>query len=279
MRMLTKPIVLPAIVAAFLLNSCTKENDETTAPASPVAGKLLLFEGHSDDAGVDVKVYADKALFTGYNRIYVTVFESGSGARVKDAHISFHPEMTMTGGMSHAAPAEDPLTTTPENGVFEGSAVFVMPSEGNGQWSIEVHVHNHGSGKEGEVKGNVSVADPDGILLYSFIAPGDSAQYFVSLAEPIMPVVGENDFEVVVHKMNSAESWSASTALHIDVEPYMPAMGHGSSGNLSPLETSRGHYAGGLVNLTMAGLWHLRMTVRDASDNIMDDAHHFEISL
>ena len=73
-------LVLP-LVASVTLVGCNKDDDDDSpAPVvnNPVEGKMLIFEETSSEADVDVKVYADEALFVGYNRMYVMLYEAGT---------------------------------------------------------------------------------------------------------------------------------------------------------------------------------------------------------
>lgn len=281
MKSYIKWAVMLPLIASMSMVSCTKEEDDdpTPTPTSPVEGKLLIMEETAVDAGVDVKVYADEALFHGYNRLYVMLYETGTKTVIKDAHVEFHPEMEMMMGMGHGAPAESPEEESPADGVYKGAVVFVMPSEGNGTWTLGVHVHNHANNVEDEVSAEVTVVATTDKLIYSFVSAIDSMSYFVSLVEPVEPKVGNNDFEIAIHQRVSMDEWPIAAGLKIEMEPEMPSMGHGSPGNVNPVYTSNGHYSDGIVNFTMDGLWYLKMTVKDASDAVHDDQSHFEITL
>lgn len=271
-------LMLP-LIASMSLISCTKEEDDP-APVpkkSPVEGKVLIFESTSTEAEVDVKVYADEALFTGYNRLYVMIYKTGTSTVIDDAHVTFETEMTMMVGHSHSSPIENPTDETPEDGLFSGAAVFVMPSEGNGSWTLKVHVHNHHNNLEGMVESQVTVVSPTEEKMYSFISDVDSSMIFVSLVEPVSPEVGLNDFEIVIHHRETGMSWPFVAGLMVEIEPEMPTMGHGSPGNVNPVYTSIGHYKG-IVNFTMPGLWRVHITVKDASGLIMNDSKHLDMT-
>ena len=266
-------LVLP-LIASVSLVSCNKDDDEKTTPKtmSPVDGKTLLYESTSVDAEVDVKVYADEAAFVGYNKVYVMIYETGTNNMVKNAQVSYMPEMDMNSGMMHGAPAESPNETNPDNGLFEGAVVFVMPSEGLGTWRLAVNVKNNDNGKEGMVEGEVTVVAPTPARMFSFEDASGSMKrrFFVSLKEPFNPEVGDNAFNVVVHERESMMSWPAVTGLALEYLPWMPTMGH-SSPFENPQHTSDGHYEGS-VKFTMTGLWHVYVNVTDESGTEILDA-------
>jgi hypothetical protein len=269
-------LVLP-LVASVTLVGCNKDDDDDSpAPVvnNPVEGKMLIFEETSSEADVDVKVYADEALFVGYNRMYVMLYEAGTKNVVEKAEVMFMPDMTMMSGMNHGCPVENPMDMEPKDGLFEGAIVFVMPSAGNGSWNLKVMVKNNGM--EGSVESEVIIAAPTTPKMYSFISPTTSEKIFVSLVEPMNPEVGVNDFEVCIHKKMGMMDWPAATNMMVEIEPEMPTMGHGSPGNVNPVHTANGHYVGA-VNFTMTGMWYVNMTIKEGTD-VLDDMNYFELT-
>ena len=167
-------LVLP-LVASMTMIGCSKDDDETPAPVvtSPVDGKELIFTATSTEAEADIEVYADEALFVGYNRLYIMVYETGTKTVIDNAHVSFKTEMQMGMGMTHSSPVEDPTDDTPDDGVFKGAVVFVMPTTATGTWDLEVKVHNHSNNLEGTVKSQVDIISPAPARMYSFVSQTD----------------------------------------------------------------------------------------------------------
>ncbi len=178
---------------------------------------------------------------------------------------------------AHSSPIENPETDTPENGLFSGAAVFVMPSGTSGSWTLEVKVQNHLNNLEGQVIGDVTIVAPLETKMYSFVSPTDQAQIFVSLVEPMNPEVGKNDFEVAIHTKENMMLWPAVNGLTVEIDPFMPSMGHGSPDNVNPVFTSNGHYLG-TVNYTMTGLWQVNIAIKDSAGTVMNDTGYFEMS-
>jgi hypothetical protein len=75
---------------------------------------------------------------------------------------------------------------------------------------------------------------------------------------PDEPVVGVNDFEILVNKKVSMMDWPPDESFLITIEPEMPTMGHGSPNNVNPVHEGMGHYRG-KVNFTMTGYWKVNL--------------------
>jgi hypothetical protein len=272
-------LMLP-LIASMTIVGCTKDDDDNTTPPatkSPAEGKELIFSATSAEAELDIMVYADEALFVGYNKLYVLLYETGTKKLVSDAHVTFETEMAMMMGHSHSAPVESPTEDVPANSMFQGAVVFVMPSAGNGTWKLRVLVHNHVNNLEGSAESEVVVVSPTEARMYSFLSNTDNSMTFVSLVQPMDPQVGENTFELAIHKRESMMSWPPVDGLKVEIEPEMPTMGHGSPGNVNPVNTSNGHYVG-KVNYTMTGLWRVHITIKDAGDSVMNDSNYLDMT-
>ena len=248
-------MLLPAVicVVAFLA-SCTKDN---TPEPDPSEGLTKQSEGYALGAAVKVVVYTKTAtIYTGYNKFYIALYDSVSGARIEDAHIQLTPMMTM-GMMQHSAPFENPESEKPVNHMYPCSVVFIMSSIG-GSWTVKINVHNHLANKEGFVTVPFTVAEPSRSRQNTFTAAHNGANYFVSLIEPSSPKVGINDMEIAIYKRVSMMSFPADSSLSVVLTPEMPSMGHGSPNNVNPTHIGNGHYKG-KVNFTMTGLWKLNL--------------------
>ena len=185
--------------------------------------------------------------------------------------------MTMNTGMSHSCPVVIPTLTDPPDGLFEGAAVFIMPSGDMGSWTMEVTVHNHANGIESSTNIPVVVSSPADSRVYSFQSPVDQSMIFLTMIEPSKPEVGMNDFIVGAYYRESMTSFPPLENLKISFEPEMPSMGHGSPNNVNPVYTADGQYKG-TVNFTMDGWWRLNMTISDQSDAVLDDSHYFDVN-
>lgn len=253
---------------SVLLVSCSKDNmaPETIIPYQK------LGEGYAAGAGVKVEVYAKKALTTGYNDLYLALYDSVSKQPVERAGITLLPLMDM-GTMKHASPVENPAGKAVDK-LFAGGVVFTMPSGSMGAWTLDVNVN--ASGKQGKLILPLTIAEPPVSRLKSFVSKADGAKFFVALLQPAAPKVGVNDFEIAVYKAKNMMEYPADSSLKVAITPEMPTMGHGSPNNVDPVHAGKGHYKG-KVNFTMTGLWYVNLNF-SAGDVIADTTNHFEIN-
>jgi hypothetical protein len=264
MKMNISLVLLIGLTITIL--SCSKSNIENVTELP----KQKLAEGFVVGASVKAEVYAQKALNTGYNNIYVVLFDSISNQKIENAVVSFMPMMDM-GSMKHSAPAENP-TTVDANKMYNGAVVFLMPSGTMGSWTLDIMVQYNG--KMGKLTVPVNIATPSVSTLKSFISKVDNAKYFVALLQPEVPKVGVNDLEIAIYKYKSMMAYPADSSLSVIVTPEMPTMGHGSPNNVNPVHIGRGHYKG-KVNFTMTGLWYLNLDF-NAGSAVADSTIFFE---
>lgn len=265
-------MLLPVCISMLLMfDSCSKES---TAEVDPTIGLTKQAEGYALGAATKVVVYTNQpSIKTGYTKFYLALYDSISGSRVEDAHISLTPMMNM-GTMQHSAPFENPESTTAVNQLFPCSVVFIMSSMA-GSWTVNINVHNHLNNKEAALTLPFTVTDPVKSTMQSFTGASNGSKYFVALIDPSTPKVGINDMEIAIYKKVSMMSFPADSSLSVALTPEMPTMGHGSPNNINPTHVIKGHYKG-KVNFTMTGLWKLNMdyTVGTA---VADTTQFFEV--
>jgi len=83
----------------------------------------------------------------------------------------------------------------------------------------------------------------------------------VALQAPTTPKVGKQPFELLVFQVDDSDTLRPFDPAEVHIEPDMPAMGHGSSGNEQPGVDKPGHYRG-MVNFTMPGEWVVHVTIQ-----------------
>ena len=98
--------------------------------------------------------------------------------------------------------------------------------------------------------------------------------YFISLAAPQQPIVGKQILDITVHTRENMMSFPPVTDLTIEMEPSMPAMGHGSPDNEQPIHQRDGHYMG-KVDFIMTGDWCLDVRLKDGDELLAET--HFDI--
>lgn len=270
--------VIAAVVIG--LTSCKKE--ETAAPApnnnNPDAGLAIpsnlvkIGETYIIGAATKAVVYADKVASVGYIKLYTAMYDSVTNARVKDGHFTIFPMMDM-GTTQHASPYENGTDTVPADQLFKSAVVFSMA----GDWTIDLNFHNHTIGKEGKGVLILKAVNPATIVMRNFVVAADSsAKLFVSLVQPTSPKIGLNDFEITIHKKADMMSFPAVENYTVEIEPEMPAMGHGSPRNVNPVHTTNGHYIG-KVNFTMSGYWKVKLIIKK-DGVLLDDSQYFDIT-
>jgi hypothetical protein len=272
--------ILAIAFATILLatNACKKEETTTVTPTPVEVDQIpstykLIGETYILGAAAKAKVYSEKDLFVGYNKIFVAMFDSVSNTRLNDGHFDLTPMMDM-GMMQHSSPVEVTDESIPSDKFWKAAIVFIMPSSA-GKWTLNLTFHNHKTDKEGEGELEVNVINPTTSVMKSFKA-SDSTKLFVTLIQPATPKIGLNNFEISIHKKDMM-GFPAVNDYTVEIEPTMPSMGHGSPNNVNPVFTSMGHYIG-KVNFTMTGLWNVKITLKKNGVTI-DNKQSFDITL
>ncbi|MBE2230625.1 MAG: FixH family protein [Chitinophagaceae bacterium] len=271
-----KPVLIlisfALLCVLVFLSACGKD----TAENNPTAGLTKVAEGYAAGAAAKVELYTKETTLTsGYTRFYVALYDSVSGNRIDEAHISLTPMMDM-GSMTHSAPYENPVSENAEKHLFPCSVTFIMSSMG-GSWTLKLNVHNHLNNKEGSLTLPLTISEPVKSRQKSFTASHNGAKYFISLITPSAAnsKVGINDFEIAIYKKASMMSWPADSSLTVSLTPEMPTMGHGSPNNVDPVHTGKGHYKG-KVNFTMTGLWRLNLDFMSGG-SVADTTQYFDV--
>ncbi len=280
MKITMKTLFQTILIASFILftSSCKKDEVLPAEPnPAPVEDNYLkIGETYILGAKAKAVVYAIKTFETGYNTIYVAMYDSIDGSRLTNGHFNLNPMMDM-GTMMHSAPVENSLDSSTTNGYYKTPVVFSMPGT-SAEWTLDMTFYNPKNGLSGFGKLGVDVASSTpSKFISTTLALDSNAKVFISLISPKSPIVGTNDFELVLHKKLSMMDYPVIEDYTIEIEPWMPSMEHGSPYNVNPVHTSKGHYTG-KVNFTMTGLWHVKLKLYKNSVLISDN-QYFEITL
>lgn len=280
MNTIFKTILLSSI--SILLFSCKKDKVEpiveTPTPIVAEEGPKLVQIGEAYIIGAKAKavVYSAKAFETGYNDIFVALFDSVDGKPLTEGHFDIMPMMDM-GMMQHSCPVENTESTSATNGYFKSSVVFSMAGTAS-QWSLNMTFHNHKNNLTGAGALGVNVvASTPSRMINTTLALDNNTKVLISLVNLTQPQVGVNDFEITIHKKESMTSFPAIENYTVEVVPEMPSMGHGSPNNVNPVHAANGHYKG-KVNFTMTGLWRINLKLYKDGVLISDD-QYFETTL
>lgn len=250
-------LLLLTLSSAIVFNSCS--DDSVTAPnvtpAIPepdMSAYMRIDSGYVTGANAFMVFYTDDSLRTGYNPFYFVLHDSMTGELITDAHIMISPL-----NHSHASPVENPEEETTD-GIFRGAMVYTQSFTDH--WYITFMVHNHQSAgePEGEVEFETPVILPNPNFFKSFTM-SDSTALYLSNITPNTPVAGMNDFEFLINK-NEPELYPPDGTYTIQVNPVFLADGHNTTGNVTPVGTSNGHY-NGKINFDQSGAWRVNLTI------------------
>ncbi len=273
---------LSLLLAVILISfSCKKEETKpapSPAPVEPTPTLTLVKIGETYLAGAGAKamVYAKKAFETGYNEVYVALYDSSDGSKLNTGHFDVEPMMDM-GMMEHSCPVENTEDTMTTNGYFKSVVYFSMAGTAS-QWRLDFSFHNHKNEKygEGSLGAEVKASSPSKFKTTTLSLDSNKV-LFLSFVEPSKPVVGINNLEIVLHHKKTSMVYVPVENYTIEIEPNMPSMGHGSPNNVNPTHQSKGHYIG-KVNYTMTGLWQIKLKIYKAGVLVSED-QYFEMTL
>ena len=217
-------------------------------------GNVLV--GEAETSGVRVALFIDKGAHTGYNRLRVRLSDATSEAAIGEARVTFAPRYTRE-GEAWEVPFEDPTSTQADDeGFFEGAAFFLPPESEAGQFALDVAFD--AGGRSGAVTFPLDVRES----LWMQRVETAAGRYFVSWVHPERPAVGENVFEVTLHRETEG-GYAPLTSAALDLYPYMD-MG-GGDGHSTPYEATvhagEGRYRG-TVDFIMSGGWDMTVYVR-----------------
>jgi hypothetical protein len=240
-----KAVILTCALSVVLL-ACSDEN----GILNPDNELGLISLGTSQVNGVRIELAGSEQMGAGYNPLEIKLTEAASGRPLSAAQVTVVPMMNM-GDHSHSAPSEPGLYDV-DTGVYDNPVVFLMP----GTWVLEVSYATN-DGKEGMATFTVDVGQGHCVTLIG----DDEERYFLSLVAPLDPSVGKQDIEFTVHGRESMMSFPPIEDFTVEIEPSMPAMGHGSPDNEQPVHQSDGHYVG-KVNFIMTGAWRVDVRLK-----------------
>ncbi len=249
MRHLT--ILLGILTILFI--GC-EDNKETE---TDVTDELILI-GTVSDNGLQVELFSNETFFVGINEVYYRLTDETSNTIITSAEITQSPVMHMA-TMNHSCPYTNPGTSADDDNLFKGEIVFIMGSGTTDTvdiWNNTVLIHNISATTDHQVVfSNLTVLETymKKKLTYTDI-DSNLVTYLVTLNGLAEPLVGVNDIVLSVNHKETMMSFPPVNDLTITVNPQMPDMGHGSSGNVDPVFTENGKYEG-QVAFNMTGFW------------------------
>lgn len=246
------------MATALVFTSCKQDPIEET----PVTESLTLLQSATNSDGVLISIYTElDQLYTGHNNVYFQL--TNNGTVVSNANVSLSALMTMP-SMSHATPVVQTEFDSNSN-KYKSEIIFTMGSMA-GVWTIDLDVNGT------TTTFTLNVAESNSKVVGVYMGT-DNENYIIALKRPINWQVGLNDINVMIYKKESMMLFTPVLDFETIMTPEMPAMGHGSPNNVSPVATSDGNYSG-TVNYTMTGEWRLHFELLDnQGTQIHDDAY------
>lgn len=235
--------LISLLFAFALLNAACGSPSHPEAPLAHVAAAAA--------GDLNVELLTDTTLGTGLTPVYLKVTDA-AGAAVTDATVTFEPLMVMSPTMSHSCPVLGAAAHT-GGGIYRTQAVFQMA----GSWTATVTVTR---GAAAARTANFDALPVVNTGRAKTFASGMS-KFVVSLAFVKGPLIGLNPVVVTVHE--TADMGMTFTPVNdatIAMDPQMPSMGHGSTGNVNPAHVADGWYEGTL-SFTMTGTWETTLTL------------------
>ncbi|MEO9967494.1 MAG: FixH family protein [Reichenbachiella sp.] len=254
-------------IAVLAIGQACSDNDDHMDPSD---GLVQVATVSVPDSEYEIIMYLEegKSLEVGYNHYYMGLYDA-DGVWMENAHLSLVPMMTMNeSGMMHSVPYEEHEHDHSAHMLQEYGTVFVMPSTA-GSWVLNIDVIELDSEFQGVATLPITVDLPE-VTKMTSIAHEDG-DLFISLVNPEAFEVGSNDLELTIHQRETMMSWPAVKNLTVEIEPEMPAMGHGSPNNENPVHDAMGHYLG-TVNFTMTGEWVINVTIKDGENTVVETA-------
>ena len=248
-------ILFPFFLVPFFF-SCSENDIE----AIPTSGLTKISEGYAPGAATKLEVWAPESLFTGYNQLYLALYDSSTNSVTTESNIDIRPIMQMA-AMAHSCPVENPESEATEK-LFPAAVLFTMPSGHMGSWKLEVRISDDLKGLSGKAVLDIDVKETTPSQVISFQA-SSGEKYYLSYRFPEKQKVGINDFEVIAYTTADGEFIPAEN-LSIILMPEMPSMNHGSPNNENPVHNANGHYKG-KANFTMTGEWRLHLWLSDGT--------------
>ena len=226
-----------------------------TGPAGP-APSVLVAGGRAGPWTVEVR--SDRTLGTGITAIAVRVTGDG-GAVVADAALAFEAHRPATGLVA-------PVTNGPRigaDGAYHLDLSIAEAAPAAEGWTFRVEVSHAGEQAVATFAG-LSVADR---RLAGIFTEGDTA-FILAIRFEAGLGVGTNPITLTLHEVRPGAAPVPVVGATVHVEPYMPSMGHGSTGSADPVPTgSPGTYAGSLF-FSMTGDWETTITIARAGSEV-----------
>jgi len=216
-----------------------------------------------------ISILVRDSLTSKNETIYIQVTDL-EGNPVTNTNLDYNVIMDM-GMMSHGGPYYP--TVDLGNGLYKAEVVFIMANMKD-------------MGKGWMLNGILNKTDSLSFLLpvsearYARTIPvgtKDDGRVFVSLLLPNKVETGSQSINFTLHRMEK-EKFPELDGYTIEAEPFMPDMGHGSSGNEAATGKGSGRYSG-TVNFSMKGSWVIKVNLSKNGEKLSQEELVFPVDV
>lgn len=216
-----------------------------------------------------INVLVKDRLTSKNETIYIQVTDQ-DGSPATDVQLDYDVVMDM-GMMSHGGPYYPVMDMG--NGLFKTEVVFIMANMkdmGKG-WILNAVLNKTDS---------LSFLLPVSEAKYARTIPvgtKDDGRVFVSLLLPNEVKAGSQPIDFTLHKMEH-EAFPPLDNYTVEIEPFMPDMGHGSPDNKAAVGKGSGRYSG-IVNFTMKGPWTIKVNLFKKGEKVSQEELVFPVEV
>lgn len=251
-------------------STATQSENKHASNSIDLSNMIML--GDTTFAGHQVSLWTPDSLTNKFESLYLRL-EDGKGNPINDQEVNYEITMDM-GMMSHGGPYD--ALVNKGNGIFQADMVFIMANMkdmGRG-WLFKTLLK--GKDKTDTLTFALPVQQA---TIPRTIATGTTTddRVFVSCLIPNEVESGKHNIEFALHKMDK-ETFTNLDGYTIAVEPFMPAMKHGSPENKDAESKGNGRYSG-LVNFTMSGDWVIKVKLLKNGETVSQDSLVYPIKI
>lgn len=264
--------VLALFISLAFFEGCSDDTNPLAPQGPNTSDYVYIGEQYAIGGQAKIIMYAGDSLSTGYNKIYLVLYDSISNVLITDAHIEFSPA-----NHGVVAPVENPDVAA-VNGVFSGAVVFTDPqvSDDPRHWHFHIHVHNHHApgepSGEAEFSGFTILDKPGRFFKYQ---PDTLTAFSFALISPLKATTGINEYEFLVSEKVGAVynpfPWFNFDSMAVSLSNQL------SIGNELPVPIGSGRYKGKL-NFPNSGEWNIFMLFQHHSGGPIHSANIFRIN-
>lgn len=244
-----KLIYYSIFLLAIILYSCKSDSPVSNdPPVNSVYTKIFT----KDTNNIRFEIWSASAsnLVYGYNDIGFKVFINN--VEQKSGFVKFPIKMYhfFPNSPYHASPISNNFPYNNEKSVFAGYVIFTMVPDTQSAWYGFFNYNDQNL--IDSVYFPVVSSSVNKVLAFADNIGGYT--YLSTLVSPLYPRQGLNDFKCLLHRTTDDKNYEQIDAAQMYIFPWMPQMGHGSSGNENPVFIGGGIYQG-KVNFNMPGTW------------------------